>query len=229
MPDFVISQEISFGLLPVGICFILIAAGLLLRRRWIAITGLLVLYAFSTPLVSNGLVGLLESRTPFVSIRDCPSADVIVALGGDDYRLERAVDLLQADRAPLLIVTIEGRPLLATGGTGLALREMAMDRGVPASKIVVTGVARNTAGEAAEVSRIARSMGFSRILLVTSALHMPRASKLFVREGLEVSGFASNYVECSNCRSLMPSARSLALSEMALHEMLGLLYDSVRH
>ncbi len=97
-----------------------------------------------------------------VSIRDCPTADAIVALGGDDYRLERAVDLLQADRASLLIVTMVGRPLLAAGGTGPTLREMAMDRGVPATKIVVTGVARNTAGEAAEVSRLACSMGFRK-------------------------------------------------------------------
>ena len=212
-----IPQFLSYGLLPLGLCFILIAAGLLARRRWIAGAGLFVLYAFSTHFVSNRLVGLLEKQTPSISIRECPNADAIVPLGGDDYRLERAVDLLQADRAPLLIVTLDEERLLA------------LDRGVPSSKIVVTGVARNTAGEAVEVSRIVRSMGLRKILLVTSALHMPRASRLFIREGLQVIGFASDYEECLDCNPWMPSAKSLMVSEEALHEVVGSLYDRLRN
>jgi uncharacterized SAM-binding protein YcdF (DUF218 family) len=210
-------QFLSLGLLPLGFCFILIAGGLLARRRWIAGAGLFVLYAFSTHFVANRLVSSLEKQTPSLSIRECPIADAIVPLGGDDYRLERAVDLLQADRAPLLIVTLDEERLLA------------LDRGVPSSKIVVTGTARNTAAEAAEVSRIARSIGIRKILLVTSALHMPRASSLFTRQGLEVIGFASNYEECWDCNPWMPSAQSLAVSEEALHEIAGSLFDRLRN
>ncbi len=210
-------QFLSFGLLPLGICFILIAAGLLARRRWIAGAGLFVLYAFSTHFVANRLASSLEKQTPSVSIRECPIANAIVPLGGDDYRLERAVDLLQADRAPLLIVTRDEERLLA------------LDRGVPSSKIVVTGAARNTGAEAAEVSRIARSLGIRRILLVTSALHMPRASNLFTREGLDVIGFASNYEECWDCNPWMPSAQALAVSEEALHEIAGSLFNRLRN
>src|SRR6185369_8029123 len=55
------------------------------RRRWalgLAIVAFVVLWAGSTPLLAQALVGDLESRYPAQTVAETPSADAIVVLGG---------------------------------------------------------------------------------------------------------------------------------------------------
>lgn len=60
--------------------------------------------------------------------------------------------------------------------------------GVPAERIAVTGVVRNTADESREVAGLlrARQVQAPGMVLVTAAFHMRRARQVFEQQGLMV-------------------------------------------
>ena len=70
-----------------------------------------------------------------------------------------------------------------------------------------------------------------RIILVTSAFHMPRAKMLFERQGFEVEPFPVDFRVSDrqriNILSFLPKAEYLEDSEIAIREGMGILYYSV--
>ena len=70
-----------------------------------------------------------------------------------------------------------------------------------------------------------------RIILVTSAFHMPRAKMLFERQGFAVEPFPVDFQNSdrpsTTILSFVPSAQALAKSETAMREGMGILYYSV--
>lgn len=68
------------------------------------------------------------------------------------------------------------------------MRELALARGVPEERIVVEACARNTFENAVYAGRIIRERGWSQVIVVTDASHLPRALFVFRRLGLQVEG-----------------------------------------
>lgn len=70
-----------------------------------------------------------------------------------------------------------------------------------------------------------------RIILVTSAFHMPRARMLFERQGLEVEPYQVDFrvsdLDRTTILSFIPRAEFLERSEAAIREWLGFLYYSI--
>ena len=102
-----------------------------------------------------------------------------------------------------------------------------MALGVPADAVVSTAKVRNTADEAREVAGMLPAG--STVMLVTSAYHMPRARRLFERQGLTVLPFAVDFQASGawaghplrdplNC---LPTAEGLGSSSRALREAIG--------
>jgi uncharacterized SAM-binding protein YcdF (DUF218 family) len=157
---------------------------------------------WSVPAMSDGLRNSLEDRHVVVREESLPAADAIVILGGatrywwlqkedvdpwelGSSRLAAGARAWLSNRAPIVILT---------GGRGgrdaseAARMKTAIQRlGVPASALVLEERSRNTEDNAANTARLAHPLGVRRILLVTSALHMPRAMLLFQRQGFEVT------------------------------------------
>ena len=108
---------------------------------------------------------------------------------------------------------------------GAVLTDYAIQYGIPSNQIFVSDLVTNTADEAAAVKKMALG---NKIILVTSAFHMPRAQMLFEKEGLEVVpypvDFKSLTTDSLTFMDYLPNAASLAKTELGLRELMGRLY-----
>ena len=110
------------------------------------------------------------------------------------------------------------------------MKDEAILQGVPEEHIYVTGAVQNTAQEAAAVKALLKNKN-SKILLVTSAFHMPRASKLFETKEFEVIPFPVDFKSTKEKRTVMsfiPSTRGLNGTFTGMREFLGRLYYRIR-
>jgi uncharacterized SAM-binding protein YcdF (DUF218 family) len=238
--------------LPVGVTLVLWLAGLLFRRRILLWIGLAVLWLCSTPLVSVVAIRAAEGWAVRGRAVDAPEADAIVVLSagrvlapgpaaisewGDADRFFGGVDLFRSGKAPFLVFTGGSRaPKLDVPLEGEVLAGYARELGVPAAGIVTTGPVANTAEEARAVAALLRGRRatssaprfVARVLLVTSAFHMPRARWLFERAGLQVEPFPVDFQVSSgggvNMLAFLPTAAALRQTETALREAYGRLF-----
>ncbi len=124
-------------------------------------------------------VGAVLSFYWFISPSDTVperSDAVIVLLGGDGERLERAIDLMDADAAPTLVLSIDDWPWRewrAVMPYCLEAQEFEV--------ICVTPDPLDTRGEAQTISNLANEQGWDRLVVVTSDYHVHRAEIHFDR------------------------------------------------
>jgi len=101
--------------------------------------------------------------------------------------------------------------------------------GVPREHVVLENRSLDTEEQA---RRIKAYVGDTPFALVTSALHMPRAMALFQKHGLyplaAPAGRLVNQGKRLTPWDFYPSSRNLRDMEMAVHEMLGLLWIKVK-
>jgi uncharacterized SAM-binding protein YcdF (DUF218 family) len=234
--------------LPLGFCFTLMLVALFLKKRWLAVAAVLILLTSSLPIVGDSLLKTLEDRFPKMEVEDCPPADAIVVLsgilhksrsksGGLEWaegvdRFEQGILLMKAGKAPLLIFTGGRLPWATQQLTeGQELQGAALARGIPASSILVTEEVGNTADEAKAVRKIAEERKLKRIILVTTAWHMPRAEYLFRTRGVPVIPFPADYYtrfgEPITLLDFLPQAGALGNTEVTLRESYGRLYYHV--
>jgi len=191
-------------ILPVNLCIALLAVAVVLALlRWRRLAGLFAalglswVLAWSLPVTSLWLGGALEQRYPYLPPEQVPKADAIVVLGGHTAnnrenwflpfdpartvpRIERAAELYKAGRAPLIVLSggaLEG-PVSEAQGMAHVLQNM----GVPAHALLLENASRNTYENAALTADELRERGIEHVLLVTSALHMPRAMAAFGKQ-----------------------------------------------
>jgi uncharacterized SAM-binding protein YcdF (DUF218 family) len=185
-----------------------------------------------------------------------PAAGAIVLLGGGTEspesprpiteinsagdRVLYAAWLYQQGKAPVI---------LASGGlldwelhqttSAQNMKTLLQMIGVPTDAILLQPESRNTYEDALYSARLLKEKGIRRILLVTSAWHMPRSVRLFQAQGLEVVPAPTDFnvtdadwkeLTSPDVRvqilALLPSADSLGLTTRMLKEYLGMLvYD----
>jgi uncharacterized SAM-binding protein YcdF (DUF218 family) len=234
---FEIRQLLPTFFMPLKLSLVSIGLGLLWRKRSAILAGLILLYLASTPVLSDSLRMLLENQYPQVRRADCPTADVIVVLSGYADRSQREPDgiqwnaridrfeeglqLYRMQKAPVILFT-ESKP----PGMGELIVHAAVERGIPASAVRLTDPAATTTDEAAGVRNYLRLSGARRIVLVTSALHMARAARLFRHAGIDLVPFPVDYQTDGwqwDFARFLPSPGALAGLEQSLHEIYGLL------
>jgi uncharacterized SAM-binding protein YcdF (DUF218 family) len=242
---FTLRKILPAMLMPFGLSLLLILFGIFRRRRTLAIAGLLLLLITSLPAFSDSLCFFLENQYPHLQAAQCPTADVVVALGGfagenkrflgeiqwyDAVdRFEGAVRLFQMKKAPILLFTDAQSP---TDGrhndTGEMLLQAAVQHGVPITAVHLTTPVSTTAGEAEAVQEFLLENGGRRVILVTSALHMGRAALLFRRAGVDVVPFPVDYQSEGwqwRAEEFVPAPAALDLTQRSLRELYGnLLY-----
>lgn len=252
---FELGKVVGWLLSPLVLVLALWALGAVLswrghRRLGLAagLFAVLGLWVISTPLVANRLAHSLERRFPAVLADQAPQADAIVLLGGalsgarpperPSFDLGSAADrvwyaaaLFKAGKASAVLLS-GGNQRGADGmqAEAEAMRSMLLTLGVPESAIRLEALSRNTAENAQQSLGLIQAVGAKRVLLVTSALHMPRALRIF-QAALQGSGVtvlpATTDVQglpgaLDPLGRWLPDADSLGLSTRALKEYLGL-------
>jgi uncharacterized SAM-binding protein YcdF (DUF218 family) len=245
-------------LYPTSIMLVLVVAGMALRRRARArrvcfAAALFALLAGGNGWLVSGMTRRLEGQ--FLSPDPMPQADAIVVLSGGVHgktpprpsveigdagdRLLYGAALYRQGKAPEIICTGN----VATGG--VAARPAAEDMaellqliGVPSSAIASEIESENTHDHAVNLCPVFQQRQIRRVLLVTSALHMPRSVGVFRRACPTVefvpapTDFRAPYERpvawYRGSLSLLPTPRSLLDFSDAAHEYVGIAYYKLR-
>jgi uncharacterized SAM-binding protein YcdF (DUF218 family) len=180
------------------------------RTAWLLVSvAALWLAVWSTPWASHRARQSLESAFPPVPVAAVPAAPAIVLLGGGiappamgfEYpnmnqaadRIWHAARLYRAGKAPL-VVPSGGSGAMGEGTSeALAMQQLLLEWGIPASAMLLEDSSRNTAENARFSAKLLRERGIREVVLVTSALHMPRALPLFEAQGLKVHPAAADH------------------------------------
>lgn len=256
-----LSKLLPLFLYPLGLACILMVVALVLwwrRSRWVPLpvaTALLVLLLASNSWVSNSLVQSLEWR--HMPSKALPTADAIVILGGATKsafpprpgvdlseggdRVIYGAQLYREGKAPLVIAS-GGRIEWRGGGPSESadMAELLKMLGVPAFAILQDPTSLNTYQNAVNVRKILQERGIRRILLVTSAMHMPRSLQIFQRQGINAIPAPTDFLISQEelkepnsspeaiMLSLVPDTDRLNKTTQALKEYIGMVVYRLR-
>jgi uncharacterized SAM-binding protein YcdF (DUF218 family) len=208
-------------------------------------------------LVSLALVRSLEWQ--YLPPAELPQAQVIVLLGGGEQpaalpqqlagindagdRIIHAAWLYQEGAAPYVlasggIVGVDG-PALQSGAESMG--QLLNIMGVPGDALWLESRSRNTYENAVETKKLLDPKGIRHIILVTSALHMPRAYAIFSKQGFDVTPAPTDYTVSEaawdyyltpdpavQIFNLFPTAEALDFTVRAIKEYMGLLVYRLR-
>jgi len=139
--------------------------------------------------------------------------------------------LFKENKAPSLILTGGKMPWSIGKPEGEYLRDVAIKYGVPRKNILLTENVQNTDQEAKSVKKIL-TIDAPKVVLVTSAFHMPRAQKIFEAAGIHVVPFPVDFRNASSKLTFMhfmPSASSLRDTSYFVKEMIGRTYYNLKY
>ncbi len=255
-----LSKLLPLFVFPLGLaCLLLLLALLWTRARRVAmILALVLLWLGSSRYVAYALIRSLETR--YAALAGAPPADAIVVLGGGTRtsdpprpmtevneagdRLLYGAKLYRDGAAEVVLVTGGSIEWLTPEGVAPEANDMSALMqllGVPPEALWVEARSRNTYENALYSRQLLAEAGLDEILLVTSAMHMPRSVPLFEQQGLRVIPAPTDYLVsdaewqhlwrggvASTVINLLPNVEYLTYSTRALKEYMGLVVYGLR-
>ncbi len=257
---FFLSKLLPLFVYPLGLSSLLMGLGLVWlwkhpkRATWAIASALFIIFFSSNPTVSNKFVSTLEWQ--YFPPNPMPTADAIVVLGGATQpaltprpwvevseagdRILYASRLYSQSKAPKLILS-GGRVTWRGGSSSVGsspseaddMKELAMAMNVPESAIVLEGDSLNTRENAINVQKILKAQSLDSVLLVTSAIHMPRSVAIFKKLGINVIPAPTDYLVAieayenvnrtwqGRLLNVLPDADAIAQFTRALKEYVG--------
>ncbi len=249
-----VTKAIGLLLLPPASLIILATIGLLFWKyrgaKGLVVISLLLLWILSTEPVRDALISPLENHYPTLNLNHQTQQQLskdniaIVVLGGGIYENAPEFHGRNALASHALMRTIYAAELAqktaldvyTTGGAGVSgdkeaegkvMQRWLIKFGVESDKVFHEDSAKTTWENATNIKRIMKDKEINRIILVTTAWHMPRAIHIFKSLGVQVIPAPCAYVAkqgAYNLLSYLPRAHVLADSSDALHEYIGIIW-----
>ncbi len=227
---------------------ILLIVSLLIKKRWLTYITIISIYIFSTGYVSNKMFQYLEAPLIRKQPDEVKQAAAIVVLGGmlgrtktkqgntvewsDPDRFFGGVELMKAKKARYLVFMGTRLPWnVAKKNDGEILRDYAINFGINNDSILVSSEVESTEAEANAAFKLFPHKG-TRIILVTSAFHIKRATIIFEKSGFIVEQYPVDFYTNNNTVSILdfiPTIGNLAQSEFVMRELLGILIYTLKH
>ena len=258
-----LSKFLPLLVYPLGLACLLLLVALIFRRRpvwqrYLFLTALLLLWLGGDHWVALALARSLEwQNLPPATL---PKADVIVVLGGGTETAlypRQGVEINSAGDRMLYAARLykqgAANHILLSGGTidwqatdssspAADMAEIMLQLGVPKDALWLENRSLNTYENAFYAREFLQTKSIRRVILVTSAMHMPRARALFEHQGLEVipapADFTVTQAEWDDLFAFnipnqvinfFPNASSLSLTTNVLKEYFGILVSALRH
>lgn len=214
-------------------------------KRWSQFFGLLAglaLILASNPMFASWLAFQLERQYPQQEISDIARHDAIIVLGGGlrlpqspakhtqighgSDRFWYATKLFRAGKANSIILT--GGNVYAQSGLqseAFYASQLLQEWGVPRGAILFEGESRTTQQNRQNTASFLVENNITSAILVTSAIHMPRAHREFSRLPIPITPASADVLIRHSQRpaifNWIPSASALQLTTVALHEYYG--------
>jgi uncharacterized SAM-binding protein YcdF (DUF218 family) len=251
-----LSKFLPLFIYPVGLITILLFMGCVLHRRIILsrvlfISALIILLVAGNRWFSYILARTLEWQ--YLPVTIIKPAEAIVVLGGGTEsewpprqavevnsagdRMIHAADLYHQGMAPFIILSggniawmdsIENSP-------ASDMRQIMLKLDVPDSALVLQTKSQNTREDALYSAELLKERGFTRVILVTSAMHMPRSVALFEKQGIEVIPSPTDFTITEDgwqrmfspnietvLTNILPNSSALGLTTSVMKEYIGM-------
>jgi len=233
---------------PMFLVMALIIWGIIFRSRIAVILAVSILIICSLPIFSNKLITYLENEYILSDASSAKTADAIVVLSGmvrtingknglsyewgeASDRIFAGIELVKKNKAPIMILTGGKLPWSVGKPEGEYLRDIAIKYGVPNKNVLLTENVENTDQEAKAVAKLINK-ALPKIILVTSAFHMPRAQKVFEAAGINTEPFAVDFLsgaDKSTVMNFIPSAAAFNQTNFFIRELIGRLYYNLKY
>ncbi len=241
-------------LMPPALMLLIMLAGLILLRwsqrygKILIASGLLLLVAASLPVISNSFISDMEN-IPALNKEQIKNTDAraIVVLGGGSYlgapeyegdtvstasleRIRYAAYIYKQNHLPILVSG--GRVLDYIKTTEASLMANVLENDFYTPVKWREDQARNTWENAQYSHRMLAKEKINKIILVTHALHMPRAVMSFKAAGFDVIPAPLSFHNRGNdlhIFDLLPQAGSMTSTHNMLHEVIGTLWYRLRY
>ena len=255
-----LSKLLPLFIYPLGLACLLLGLTFFVQRwrktqRIIIISTFMLLWLGGNRLVTMTLARSLEYQYPPLRLSaETPRiADAIVVLGGAirpaSYprpilefneagdRLLYAAYLYKQQAAPAILVSGGGALWLGPEQVDEArlMTEALKIMSVPPEAIMLERTSLNTYENALASYEVLHKQGINNVILITSAMHMPRSSRIFKQTGLNVIpaptdfwftnadwDYATQADLSVQAFNLIPTAQNLMITSMVLKEYIGM-------
>lgn len=252
-----LSKFLPLFVYPTGLIALLLILGLVFHRRaklskLFFFCSLIILFLAGNRWFSCALARSLEWQ--YLPSATSDTAEAMVVLGGGTEselsprqavevnsagdRMIHAADLYHQGVAPLVVLSGGNIDWMDSTEKSPAadMRQIMLKLGVPEKVILLQTRSQNTYEDAAFSAELLKSKGIHRIILVTSAMHMPRAVVLFQKQGLEVIPSSTDFTITEDgwqrlfspnietiLTNILPNSSSLGLTTSVMKEYIGLV------
>ena len=243
---FILKKLVSRFFFPLSLVLELLLLGIFLKKRRtkVILAGVAILYLFSFSPFGYFILHPLESQYVFISSSNLnKEVQWVVVLGGgsredkaltpeerlSDASLRRLLEGVRLSRLlPRSRLVLSGGDYQGISPEALIMQQVALDQGVARDRILLETASLDTADQA---NLLRDGLGQAPFYLVTSASHMPRAMRIFMRSGTRPIAAPTDFRAVWSPFHVMdffPQAGVLVNTERAFHEYLGLFWGLIR-
>ncbi|HKZ65510.1 MAG TPA: YdcF family protein, partial [Chitinophagaceae bacterium] len=218
------------------------------RKKKLIVAGLVALLVLSNPFLFRLVAKSYENRP--ITLKADEKYEVGILLGGFisyNIKEKRASFNPASDRfiqTALLYKNQHINKIIIAAGNGyiadhdfqeaVYAKERLVELGVPAENIFTDPLSRNTYENALNTKKICDSLQIpGQALLISSAMHLPRAEKLFKKQGLLVIPYPCDFITQNISNNfwddyLLPSSSTLSSWDSFVKELTGTLIHKLQ-